>query len=304
MRTANKKPDAIITADLHLRVSPPRCREDDYLEAQQAKMLFMRSVWEENGKPPFLVAGDVWDKWSNPPWILRQAIMCLPKFITISGQHDLPNHNLDKHHKSSLAVLAAAGVATVLGALDTLVCGKFNVTGFPWGISPASVKQDKKIKRVALAHMFTYKGQSPWPGCEHPTIDALLGEFGGFDLVVCGDNHVPGYHRDGEGRTILVPGSLMRTTAKQVDYEPALWLWYANTGELAKAPIPCERGVVSREHLDGAKRTERGISDFVKSLGEEYRCTVSFEDNMREFLGNNRVGKGVQKEISEAMGEK
>ena len=68
-----KKAIAIITADLHLRDTIPVCRVDNYLEAQNKKLAFIKdSVLKNNC--PLIVAGDVFHKAKSSPYVEKIAL--------------------------------------------------------------------------------------------------------------------------------------------------------------------------------------------------------------------------------------
>src|SRR3972149_9530571 len=105
---------AILTADIHLRDTQPVCREDDYWEAQKKKIEFILDMADELSCPIF-VAGDFFDKAKSSPYLEQWIISEIrshgsPKIYVIPGQHDLPNHSIELIKKSSLSVLASAGV--------------------------------------------------------------------------------------------------------------------------------------------------------------------------------------------------
>ena len=113
-RTQNKIPAAIITADMHLRDTVPKCRTDDYWKAQSAKLQSIRDL-QEQYQVPILDGGDMLDTWKSSPYLEGWAIDNLPDgIITVPGNHELPYHNVNRLDRSSLNVLGKAGKITIL----------------------------------------------------------------------------------------------------------------------------------------------------------------------------------------------
>lgn len=298
---------AIILADIHFREKCPQCREpEEFFLAQKNKLGRITEVWNAHSNPPILVAGDVFDEWRGSPALLRMVLEHMPEFIAVPGQHDLPQHRLDGLDRSSLGVLEAAGVATVLGPgqvwRTSNRSAEFSVTGFPWGSAPGAAPVGRPAERkIALAHRFTYRGRAPWPGCEDPTTSALLRKFPGYDLVVCGDNHKPSKTVTRSGRTLLVPGSMMRTTAAQQQYRPAMWLYTASDNSVVPEYFDVDPGAVSKEHLVAARTKEDRTSMFIRSLDGEQEAALSFESNMDRALRGTNVDPRVIEIVRSCM---
>lgn len=291
-------PSAILTADLHLREDIPVCRLDDFFAAQHRKVTFIRDLQKEHGGIPVLDAGDLFDHWKPSPFLLQWAIRNLPDMVTVDGNHDQSSHNRSLYEKTGLAVLEAAGVVNVLtekwGGFKDLI-----LYPLPWGTDPYGVPGRDK-RQVALIHAMTYTGRSPYPGCEDPGASTLLKKMSGFDLVVSGHNHKP-FVVEKEGRLLVNPGSMMRTTADQMEHKPRVYLWYAEKNEVEPVYLPIEEGVVSREHIEVVERREERIEAFVSRLNQDVEIGLSFERNMERHLAANRMRSRTVEIIEEAM---
>jgi len=303
------RPDAIFLADLHLQPTTPKCRQEgEFLHAMWTKLEYIqafRSQWRE--PVPIFVAGDITHRWNNPPWFLRWLIKYFPPdSYVVCGQHDLPAHRLDRVEKSTLGVLEAAGVVRILGPAEGVLLPDCSavIVGWPWGTTPerpTDWDSTPELRIVALTHTFTYKGKAPWPGCVAPTDKALLRKFKGYDLVVAGDNHTPSLTSFKNGRKILVPGSLMRISADQVDHDPRMYLYYAKNNSIVIEPLPFDRDAVSREHLERESQQEQRISAFVETLEHEFEVELSFRHNLDEYMRVNKLPKRLRIIINEAM---
>jgi len=286
-----KKPTAIITSDIGLQEGQPICRLDDYWSAQAHKIAWLKGLQAKYGVP-IIDAGDLFEHWKPSPYLLQWAFRNLPdEIITIPGNHDLPAHSLDLYEKSGLAVLEAAGKIEVL-IDNSKRFGWGMIDPYPWGREPECVVGTFDGRLVALIHAMTYIGRS-YPGCTDPGALQLLKKMEGYDLIIVGHNHQH-FMLNYKGRRLISPGSLTRTTADQIDYEPHVFLWYADTNEIEAIPVPIEKGVISREHIDVAAQKDERIEAFVSRLSDEMEIGLSFEQNLENYFSTHRSRQGVK----------
>ena len=300
MRTNHKEMkqvDAILCSDIHLRDTIPECRTDDFLSAQKEKLQFLCEL-QKKYECPILHGGDLFHHWKPSPWLLSFALNNLPdNTIVIPGQHDLPAHNIDNINKSGIYVLASAGKIELL-LDDVVTChAKSYVEGFPYGAELQGA-ENKGSSNIALIHHLVYKSELPFPGADHKggTAKSIMRKMPNFKLIVSGDNHVS-FTEEHNGRLLVNPGSMMRTTAAQVNHKPRVYLWNAESNTVIPAYFPIEKGVVSRDHLISIEEREERISSFVSRLRDDIEIGLSFEDNMKRYIASNKVSKAVQKEI-------
>lgn len=293
------KPSAILTADIHLREDQPVARLDNYWEAQARKIKWLRDLQREHDCP-ILDAGDLFNKWRPSPYLLQWAIRNLPDMISVEGNHDMSSHNRDLYEKTGLAVLEAAGVVRI--GVELLPNTAAELYSFPWGAELRGVGPRKKgyMPRVALAHIMTYAGRSPFPGCTDPGAGTLMDKLDGFELIVTGHNHKP-FVVEKDGRLLVNPGSLMRSTADQADHKPRVYLWYAETNKVEPVFVPIEEGVVSREHLETVAQRDERMGAFVSRLNQDVEIGLSFERNMERFLSTNRLRARTKEIIQGAV---
>lgn len=283
-----KRASAILTSDWHLRETTPVCRTDDFWTTQMNKINFIYSLQRKH-KCPVLHAGDLFHHWKPSPYLLSMVIGNLPdQFATVYGQHDLPQHSLDLKDKSGIYVLESAIWVTVLD-------------GCSWGQLPEAPSIEIGGRKILVWHNFTYIGKDPWPGCNAPKAYALLEKYKQFDLIVTGDNHQSFTFRSPNGNLLVNPGSLTRQDADQIDFQPKVYLYYAETNEVEVVEIPIEMGVITRDHIEKVQERDDRIDAFVSSLNTDFSATISFEKNMEMFLQTNRIRKDVKDIIYKSM---
>ena len=275
---------AILIGDLHLREDTPQCRTDDYWSEQWRKMKFIRDLQREHGCP-VLQPGDFFDHWKPSPRLLAQTFLHIPdKLWVIAGNHDLPQHSMDLFDKCGLYALS-------VGAPD-----KVRIINNPFCI---------KDKMIWMTHRPVYnKDVPPWH-TDAVTARYLLRYNPEYDLILTGDLHdkfIEQYAGANTPHQLLVnPGSVMRMTTDQINHEPAVFLWYANSNTVEEVPIPIKQGVITRAHIDKQKDKENRYQAFIDGLAMKGQSGLSFRDNLERHFSNNRTLGAVKNLIYEMM---
>jgi DNA repair exonuclease SbcCD nuclease subunit len=286
-----KKPSAILTSDWHLRETTPTCRTDDFWKAQWDKVDWIAEL-QKQYDCPVLHAGDLFHHWKPSPFLLSATIKHLPdKFVTIYGQHDLPQHSLELKEKSGIYVLEKAGKLRVLDEAS-------------WGQKPDKGSYFLPVteRHILVWHKFTYIGKDPWPGITSPKENELLKKYPQFDLILTGDNHQP-FVVEWKGRLLVNPGCLTRQRASET-HEPRIYLWYAEQNQVEKVIVPHIKEAVTNEHIEVKKERDERMDAFIDSLEMEWDEELNFEENVKQFFNRNRVRKCVKEIILKAMDDK
>lgn len=278
------KPDLILTADWHLRDDQPICRTDNLMQTQSKKIGHITKLQLKHGLCPVIHAGDVLNHWKASPNLLTFAIETLPEeFYTVYGNHDLPQHSVELSYKSGVVTLEAAQKIT-------------NLFECHWEQKPENASLTVKGRKVLVWHTTTWKDELPWPGCSAPTAKALLKKYPRFDLIVTGHNHET-FVEEYDGRLLVNPGCLTRQRASEIDHEPCVFLWYAKTNKVVKAPLPFDKDAVTRDHIEAKEENEQRHYAFIRNLSAGKSKRISFEDNMEDVFRENRVAKSIRKII-------
>jgi len=295
-RTNVNNPDAILCADIHLREDTPLCRIDNYWETQWKKIKFIQSLSYEHDEIPILVAGDLFDKPKPSIYLIIEAMKTIENYITVCGQHDLPNHNLNLFNKSGMALLQEAGNIETLIHDDIRISNSdFSVTGFPWGTELCSTSKGGR-RKIALCHTLVYEN-NPFPDAPlSGNVNNVMKKLEGYDLVVTGDNHQKFICKN-KNQLLVNPGSLMRMSANQINHKPAVYLWYSKNNEIKEISIPIENGVIDNTHLESAKKKDKRMEVFVKRLKDDFEVGLSFSNNLKSYFKKNRVKNQVQQLI-------
>lgn len=300
--------DAILTADIHLTHTTPISRTDNYILAQENKLRFLQELSQENNNCPILCAGDVFDHWKASPWLCSWAHQHLPSnLITIPGNHDLPMHSFNAYSKSALSLLETVGGKVVLKGKGILLNeDRLEVFGIPFGEVEnhhiISIKEEEKKypRGILLLHELTWeKEKPPWASNSYSAKE-LLRKFGkDFDLIVTGDNH-QSFAVKGRRSLLVNPGSMMRRTTDQVDFQPRCYLYYAENNTVIPVDFPIEKDVHALDHLIGKKERDARITAYIETMkinGGEAPGFCSFRDNLQCFFQENKTPRKVREII-------
>lgn len=282
-------PAAILTGDWHLREDQPVTRIDDFWEQQWRKVDFISKL-QKKYDCDVLHSGDLFTHWKPSPYLLAKTMQHLPnKFYTVYGNHDLPQHNLQLSYKSGIEVLREAGYLTVLEECH-------------WGEEPDkgsllySSSSKQKDRLILIWHIMTWKGSTPWPGCIDPSAKQIVEKYSEFDLILTGHNHET-FVQD----NLVNPGSIMRSSANQIDHEPCIFLWYTETNTIEKIVIPHDKNVISREHLDRVEQKDKRIQAFVNKLNTDWKVDVDFRSNLERFFAENEINRNIENIIWKSL---
>ena len=302
-----KKVSAILSADWHIRNDIPECRTDDFISAQWNKIKFIFSLAEKYNCSIF-VSGDLGHKsiWPDELKIefirQRNLFIAYPLIISIVGQHDIPNHRIAEINKSTYGVLKEDKTITDLSEIEGLYkLNDFSIAPFPYGIEIKVYRKREGQKLIAMTHQLVIKNTKDWPDQKAQTGYNLLKKYPCYDLILSGDNHKT-FTCEYEGRILVNPGSITRQRSDQIDHKTCVFLWYAETNEVEQIFLPIEEGVVSKEHIEVKEQNSQAMDAYVSRLKQGDEVSLSFEDNLEEFLRTNRVQKRVEEKIWRAVG--
>ena len=286
-------PDCILTSDWHIRADTPQCRTDAFTEAMWKKVQFICDIANEHDIP-ILLAGDIGHRSQWPNWLIEKFMSITPdvEIIAIAGQHDLPGHNLEAIPQSGFGVLMRAGYIRE-GYPDSYI------QTFPFGTEIKPPFDDGWKVNVAITHQMVIEDKPYWPGQVASSAKSLLKKFPDYKLILSGDNH-KAFVVEHEGRLLVNPGSMMRSTADQIDHRPRVYLWESKTNSVEAVYLPIEQGVIDRSHIDTKKEKDARIEAYTTRLSERYEVGLSYEENLKAYFEENRTRQPIQDRIWEA----
>jgi len=290
-----KQVDAILTADIHLTETTPISRTDNYVEAQDRKLAFLKQL-ETQYDCPVIDAGDIFDYWKASPWLIARAYKNLPSEIyTIPGNHDLPEHSMQQYEKSALHVLE---VALAIRRLSKTPYDRrdFTIAGFAYGEKLEDVNAD-----IVVIHDLVYEGNPPWPNAVGYQPKDLFKIFTKPRLILTGHYHMALVAKSKDGRLVVNPGSMMRMTIVQKDYKPRCYLYNFDDNEVEPVYFPIEEEVFDDRHIVEPKEKEERLSAFIEKLNMEWDLRLSFKANLEAFFKENKINKKVEELIWQSL---
>jgi len=282
-----KIPSLILCSDFHLREDTPTCFTGDFQMEQWIAVNFVKDL-QKKYSCPIVHAGDLFHHWKPSPWLISQTMLHIPaEFWSIYGQHDLPQHNWELRNKSGLYTLYQSGYVKV----------PLREVGCSYGQEPITGEGTVRMlvdKDILIWHHMTYINP-PYPGAIGGNAISILKKYPQFSLICTGDNH-QSFYTEYEGRLLVNPGNLTRQTADQIDFQPRVALWYADTNTIEWVDIPIQKDVISREHIEIKEQRDARIDAFISKLDGDWVAGMSFEENLEAFFVKNET-RDVVKEI-------
>jgi len=291
--------DAIFCADTHLRSDTPRSRTDDFYKTLQTKFEFILQKGKEL-QCPILIAGDLGHRsswpWSLYSWFIRIINYYDADIICIPGQHDLPNHRIDKMVDAPIGVADMSDFIIALNE-EKITRKEFVVHGFPFGVK-VSGKLIPDTVNIALTHQMVIEDKPEWEGQAGTKAITLL-RRNNFDVILSGDNHKP-FVVKYKNKLLVNPGSMMRSNADQANHKPRIYLYNAEENDVTPLFLPIEKDVLKEAPKDSENRKKR-YEAFVENLQEDKGTTVKFEDNVERYFSTNRTRKNIKERVWEII---
>lgn len=292
--------DLIITSDWHLMDKQPICRIDDFWITQWDKV-FQIIILANKLKVPVYHAGDLFEHWKTSPYLLNQTINYFSKFkcgfYTIIGNHDQPAHNLEQMNKSGLQTLFNC---KSINRLSDQIDWGTDLKNYEHKYIYYGGPDYKKKRSIVFAHLMTYKGTKPWPGCIDPECNELFDMFPDVDLIVTGHNHKTFTAKKGN-QLLVNTGSLTRHKADQINHKPCVFLYNAIEHKLYKHYLKIKENVINREHIETKNRKDKRITAFIEKLSQGWDLDLSFDQNMEKVLSTEKIKNKIKKIIYEWM---
>jgi len=273
----------ILTSDWHLREKTPISRTGSFWNDMWEKVHFISKL-QKKYNCSVIHAGDLFDHWKPSPRLLSYTIGYLPdQFYTLYGNHDLPQHNLELKEMTGIYTLQQAGVLKVL-------------SGCHWDREPN--EQDIIVfgnTRFLVWHKFVYKPGKveTWQADIGTNAVRILRKYKDLaDVIVTGDNHQSFFVKFGD-KLLVNPGSMMRLTSQQKDFQPQVFLYDLETKEIELIPLPIRQDVWVQDIRHPIKQ-DMDVQAFISGLQGEFKSDLDYANNLRVYFAANKIPKRVQ----------
>lgn len=235
---------------------------------------------------PIICAGDLTNKWNEPPEFINFLLRVLPFMYCVRGNHDTPFHNASEMHKSVYGTLCQTGTIKDIAPRSPLVIGNLMLHGFPHGteVRPMQKRYDGYF-HLAVIHDYIWKR-----GSEHRqvTVETSVGSWHqkvrGYDAVMFGDNHKGFVAKHPAFPTILNCGTLMRRTTDEIDYQPKVGLINSD-GSIVRVALDCSKDTFA-EKLKEESEPSADMEKFIEQLLKRVKSNVDFRTKVLDVLGD------------------
>ena len=303
----NDKLIAIVCSDIHLSDAVPSARaetREEWFDFQKNVLSEVSCICIDRGNVPLLIAGDLFHKWTCSPELISLAASYLPKSVlSIPGQHDLPQHNLNDMYRSAYGVLVHCGRITDLSH-TFITIDNWTIVGFPFGKEIKGVELDGK--KLALVHKFIWKDtNSSYQGVsteEH--VMEMVKKLNGFQLGIFGDNHYPFEQGDAlYGKGVFNCGCLIPRRRQESDYPCRIGL-LNDSGKITSHPLHSVKsakwkgpGEIQEEFED-----EDTVEQMIDKLEEEGEESPDFRPLVLNYIKKARgLFVGTKQIIMDAL---
>ena len=295
------KVDAVLCSDIHWRADAPICRTDDFQSAMDRKLKFIFDLCRKY-KAPLLCGGDIGHRPQWPNWLQTRFAQLAKgvKIYSALGQHDLPGHSLDEFDRSGCGVLGETGVVNFDDATINFKFDKKSISIFisHWEEETPLIELNFKCA-VLLTHRLVIQGKKEWPEQQAWPAGSLLKDYPQYKLILSGDNHIP-FVVKYDGRLLVNPGSMMRSTAAQADHKPRVYLWDAEANEVAPVYLPIEPGVVDRSHIDVVDEKQERRQAMADRIKKGYEVSIDFEKNLAAKMEASKTPINIRSRVFDA----
>lgn len=286
---------AVVTADLHLRLDPPRCRKpEEFIESQERKLQHLvRRAKQLN--VPLLIAGDVFHRAKPPSWAklilwAYKALKKAPRVVIIPGNHDLPSRSMERLDESALGLLTE-----LLG--DRLIFGRIPVGEFFHLRLPG-------LEGTVMTHTFLQGPNEARPWAKETGFAPE--DYHGTDerVIICGDNHQSFSFRDRKGRLWINPGAMTRQSVSEARNVPCYYVMFRDERKVFARPEPFPIGKdeeVFLRHSDYLEEDYPKMKEFIEKIKADYQYGLTLEEILLRRLPESE--EGVRRQILSALEE-
>jgi len=290
-------------SDLHIRITSPKFRTDNYYETLMEKFEWIVEQAEFYKCSAMLLGGDMFDAPDLPNWAeLELMSLCYSTdvpILTVYGQHDLKYR---RKEDAKLTVLDEAQAVTLLGP-ESSVCGDSEIYGQSWDEDNVIPKNPDNFNILVVHRMVTKDGPL-WSG--HKGFiegNSLLWNNPDMNLIVSGDNH-QSFVIESDGGVLINAGSVMRNSMIQREHIPSVYLFDTETLEITRLIIPHHPfdEVMNVELAGSVKQREEDLEVFMEGLSSDYEVELDYEKNVKSILDTTNVSVSVEDKALEILG--
>ncbi len=285
----------ILTADWHLRATPPRCRIDkDWIETQR-KALEQLLNYARAYKCSICVVGDIFHSNSDTSFQCIQMVQDLAdeleKFdealFILCGNHDLLYHSSQNIDKSAIGILLKSN-------------NIYKISAFDYDISAPNFDEQAEDKKYVFRHILVFPSyESMPPNVSAITAQELLGIYPDSTWIFTGDYHKSFHYNENNFRHVVNPGCLICQATDFKDYQPGVYYIDTKFPESVVKFLPI---IDNKEYIDDSyilkqDEREKRLEDFIKKVNGTKSMTLDFVENVENELSSGDYSKEFADEV-------
>jgi hypothetical protein len=284
----------VLMSDLHLLNRKPDKRSDDILESQWEKLEYIfKYCVDHNGI--LLQAGDMFDKprdWNVLDRFISLVQTYYPiKIYSIYGQHDMYQRNIGV--VCNMSLLESLGFVETLNQNHIHIDG-INLYGCSFGEKPEN-KEGILVIHAPITCTLLY------PGMEYNDAKAFLKKYNKYQLILCGDIHVP-FIQSIKDRHIVNTGCMVRKTIKD-NFDPRFYVYDTEKKTIETVYIPRKPfDEIFQSKIDN--ETKAILEDFIKEITDYENTGTDILKNIHSFIDKNNLSEDVKTIIYQVMEDK
>jgi DNA repair exonuclease len=275
----------LLTSDWHIRSNRPKSRIDNYKET-----LFGKIKWVLDQDLIVLQAGDFFDSPFAPYSLTLETLKLLQKtpccIYTIYGQHDLRYHTSKEN--TPLAILNEVGEIAIVN--NTKFLSDLDIYGCSYNEQIPTIINKNKFN-ILLIHKMMIQDKLWDAQTGHTNARPFLMN-NKFDLIVSGDNH-QFFIEEYNGRFLVNPGSLMRSTTAQKEHKPRVIIFDTEDKTCLVKNIPIKPIEEVMKFDEKEEERNEQLETFVKGLSEEKELGLNFMENFFDYCVTNKLDKQI-----------
>jgi len=294
----------LLTGDLHLTDKSPKKRTDDFVKAQNTKMMQIIDIYKAQKCYAIIQPGDLFDSHKASDFIKQHWIKIFKKYkvslFCVFGQHDLRYHtsNIDN---TPIRVMNRAGNVYILKSTPASSDFKIHIYGQSWFENTPKIKDSSRFN-ILVVHKQFYTSKLDWPtqDVDGTNATSFLKKHP-FDLIVAGDNH-RFFRATYKGRQLINLGSLMRTKIDQDKHNPRIAIFDTETKKLKLIKLdvkPFEKVFDMAKEKEEEERSE-SLQTFIEEIKSSKKSKkLNFISKLKE--ARDRTEEGVASVIDEVL---
>jgi DNA repair exonuclease SbcCD nuclease subunit len=252
----------ILTADLHLRMSVPRCRketEEEWLRVQEDTLKFIASF-----KDDIVIAGDIFHK---PISNTQLSTIFLSSFLNrkygafiMPGNHDVVEGSFEDIKKSSYGTIQSA--IQLEGCLQEIEDSSRSY------VLPGTEVIHGKDTDILFMHQLVYRSEGDIPpGATGITARNLLKKYPEYRIICVGDNHQHFMYEKGD-RVVLSPGCV---TKQDVSFKDTVLKMFhidndCRINSISEIELPDRGELVDDSYIISQREREGRMETYVEAL--------------------------------------